>query len=59
MTNQIQMEREASLNHYMMMPEPQPPTQSIFDISITKPMLILLFFAFLLGLFIGRSFMKT
>jgi hypothetical protein len=45
--------REASLGHYMMSEPPaQPP---MFDISITKSTMILLFVVFLLGLFIGRS----
>jgi hypothetical protein len=47
------MTREASLGHYMMSePAAQPP---MFDISITKSTMILLFVVFLLGLFIGRS----
>lgn len=47
------MTREASLGHYMMSePAPTPP---MFDISITKSTMILLFVVFLLGLFIGRS----
>jgi hypothetical protein len=46
------MTREASLGHYMMSEPPSPP---MFDISITKSTMILLFVVFLLGLFIGRS----
>jgi len=47
------LQREASLGHYMMSEPPPPPP--IFDISITKSTMILLFVVFLLGLFIGRS----
>jgi hypothetical protein len=48
------LQREASLGHYMMNEPPASPPP-LFDISITKSTMILLFVVFLLGLFIGRS----